>query len=671
MGACLGVQNAKFVIYVRTGDKKNAGTDANVKIRLHDTHGTHTEDLTLDNFFRNDFESGRLDVFPIKDLKVKGFDGHVSMVEFWRDNAGLGADWYVDKIVVENRKTNDTFIFPVFRWIRPDYHYSIECLDTSLPQFDPHKEQRQEELEYKRKDYQTAQKVPNGPAQIKVMPADEAFSFDYKWDIVKTKAQLILVSKLVMMTSGRWESLSHLKQVYTKEIFSEPDGAKRWSNDLFFGNQRIASMNHSCIELCTEIPDKLGVTEEMLKPFLEGCSLKEMLDAKRLFIVDHNILTGLPHRKGFYTCVPIALFFVNEKQHLVPIAIQLHQEKGPDNPIFLPDDSPNVWLKAKMWFNNADANVHQSLTHLGYTHLLMEGITVVTHRNLSQSHPIFKLLAPHFLYLIAINTRGLELLVSPNGWVDKTMNVGIAGMFELIRRGLNKWRMDVEGTLPNDLKRRGVLDQNILPGYHFRDDALLIYNAINTYVRKYVDLYYDSPEKITGDWEIQAWGAELVKDRAQGGCGLNGVPSNGQFASKDDLYLVLTSIIYSCSVAHASTNFPQYDEYAFPPNYPALLNGEPPKDKTPIEESELVSMLPDKPTTLDMMTVTKILSSRGTKSLGDFEVQYIFEPEARKIVDEFRADLAEISKTVKERNKKRDIPYPHLDPEIVPNSISI
>ena len=35
-----------------------------------------------------------------------------------------------------------------------------------------------------------------------------------------------------------------------------------------------------------------------------------------------------------------------------------------------------------------------------------------------------------------------------------------------------------------------VLHHSVLPGYHFRDDALLLYNAINTYVKKYVDLYY-------------------------------------------------------------------------------------------------------------------------------------------------------------------------------------
>lgn len=39
-----------------------------------------------------------------------------------------------------------------------------------------------------------------------------------------------------------------------------------------------------------------------------------------------------------------------------------------------------------------------------------------------------------------------------------------------------------------------------------------------------------------------------------------------------------------------------------------------------LTEADILSTLPDKKTTLDVMTVTKILSDRGTKSLGDFEV---------------------------------------------------
>lgn len=72
--------------------------------------------------------------------------------------------------------------------------------------------------------------------------------------------------------------------------------------------------------------------------------------------------------------------------------------------VYTPKDPANTWLVAKMFYNNAEAQHHQALTHLGYTHLLMEGVVICTHRNLSPSHPLFKLMAPHFLFLLAINT---------------------------------------------------------------------------------------------------------------------------------------------------------------------------------------------------------------------------------------------------------------------------
>ncbi|GFO15927.1 allene oxide synthase-lipoxygenase protein-like [Plakobranchus ocellatus] len=232
-----------------------------------------------------------------------------------------------------------------------------------------------------------------------------------------------------------------------------------------------------------------------------------------------------------------------------------------------------------MWYNNADAAYHQAITHLGMTHMLMEGVTLATHRNLSLSHPIFKLLAPHFLYLIAINT-GWELLVSDGGWVDKTMNFGNKGLFALISKGLNTWRMDLEGTLPNDLKGRGLDDLNVLPCYHFRNDAILLYEVINKYIKSYVILYYPTDNLLQKDTEIQKWAAELVKERngSEGGFGILGVPGNGQIQTRQQLEQIVTCIVYTCSVSHASTNFPQYEEYAFPPNYPGLLRGRPPSD---------------------------------------------------------------------------------------------
>ena len=38
----------------------------------------------------------------------------------------------------------------------------------------------------------------------------------------------------------------------------------------------------------------MEVTAEMLRPFLEGWTLKQIIDAKRLFIVDMKILDKLP-----------------------------------------------------------------------------------------------------------------------------------------------------------------------------------------------------------------------------------------------------------------------------------------------------------------------------------------------------------------------------------------
>ncbi|CAB4043338.1 arachidonate 5-lipoxygenase-like, partial [Paramuricea clavata] len=122
-----------------------------------------------------------------------------------------------------------------------------------------------------------------------------------------------------------------------------------------------------------------------------------------------------------------------------------------------------------------------------------------------------------------------------------------------------------------------VDDYDALPYYPYRDDAILLHHVIWDYVREVLEGHYDTPQKLVKDWEIQEWGKMLVDEGE--GLGIKGVPGDGSFTDLEDLIQTVTSVIFICSVGHAASNFGQYDDYAFPPNYPAILRGNPPTDK--------------------------------------------------------------------------------------------
>ncbi|XP_053388344.1 allene oxide synthase-lipoxygenase protein-like [Mercenaria mercenaria] len=546
--------------------------------------------------------------------------------------------------------------------------------DLSLPHLSSREEDRQRELEEKRKEYQlTEERLAGCPPLVKHMPSDEKFTFNREFDIKAKVAALTVVSTVKEAFTGAFEDIDDIKSVYGP-IFREPSNLNRWRDDVLFGMQRLMCVNPDVISLCTAIPEKLNVNDQILNPFLEGKTLNQALEEKKIFIIDYEILDGLPTKQGFVISSPVALFYQRNDGKIVPIAIQLLQKPGTDNPVFLPSDPPNKWILAKFWFNVADSNYHQSVTHLGFTHLKMEGIAVCTHRQIHKNHPIFKLLMPHFLYLIAINDIGIPvLLIDEDAFVPKTLNIGKKGMIELIKRKNKTWRLNVEGTLPNDLKERGVDDPALLPHYYYRNDAKELYDAIFSYVQKYLDLYYTSEEDVIKDYELQKWRQELtapVKDQGLGILGVFG--ENGKFTNKEQVCFTLASIIFTCSGQHAAVNFRQYEDYGYPPNYPGNLRGRPPTNKDEIDDAELLRSLPEKTTTYDAMVITSVLSTNDMNALGDFEVQYITDEKALKVVKTFRADLARIAKRNKEKNKKARLEnYWCLDPDRVPNSISI
>jgi len=163
-------ETVEYIIHVKTGDKKFAGTDANVTLVLFGPNGQKSNDITLDNFFRNDFESGQKDSFEVE---APNFP-NVERIELWRDEAGILANWFVDTVEVVNTISKEVTIFPLFRWIKPNYRYKIIHLDTSLPQFEHFKDQRAMELHDKKQIYELNVKIKGMTAQV-ILNASKRF----------------------------------------------------------------------------------------------------------------------------------------------------------------------------------------------------------------------------------------------------------------------------------------------------------------------------------------------------------------------------------------------------------------------------------------------------------------------------------------------------------------
>lgn len=94
--------------------------------------------------------------------------------------------------------------------------------------------------------------------------------------------------------------------------------------------------------------------------------LQFTLQDERIYIVDYKILEDIPcygedeaEEERRYVCASMGLFYVKGNGDMVPIAIQLHQNPSPENPICTPNDIEMDWICAKLWLRNSDAQFRQ------------------------------------------------------------------------------------------------------------------------------------------------------------------------------------------------------------------------------------------------------------------------------------------------------------------------
>ena len=185
------------------------------------------------------------------------------------------------------------------------------------------------------------------------------------------------------------------------------------------------------------------------------------------------------------------------------------------------------------------------------------------------------------------------MLISNSGIIDHTLSIGGEGREVLFKRAYKAY--DVWGaSVKANVKKRGVDDVNLLPGYYYRDDGMLIWDTIETYVRKIIDYFYKSDDDVAGDKEVQNWTKDIHDNGFPGYDGVvNGHGFPDQIKRKEDLIQHCTLIVFNGSAQHAAVNFGQFNMAGFVPNSPYAMQRPPPTKKDETTYANILESLPD------------------------------------------------------------------------------
>jgi arachidonate 15-lipoxygenase len=490
-----------------------------------------------------------------------------------------------------------------------------------------------------------------------------------------------------------------------------------YQQDWFFGYLQTAGFNTTNLLAVREdhqeaksavvlasLLEKMPLTDQILQSVLNdnNVSLASAVAQKRLYVCDYTMLVGKKsnalHGKQRYVTSPIAVFYWSNDRvagfpetdgYMRPIAIQLDQQHDAiKTPIFTPNDSSDAndinglkWQVAKQIVNICSAIQHENVAHLGACHLIMDTIIIAANRELSEQHPILTLLKPHFRFTLSINNDALHSLVIPGGVTACDVGLTPQSSFEMITEAREAWQWD--GQSPEQLFKDRGIDSNSLPAFEFRDDTLLLWQAIKKFVRSYLVAYYNNDDScVAQDTELQGFINALVSPKLGDFKGLDGLSATGDseqpYKIDNFAYLVelVSHIIYIAGPQHAAVNYAQYPLMSYAPSVTGCLYKEPPgKDTEMNSEEDLLLWCPPLDIALYTLSFEYLLSGVQYDVFGKYSdnprMSYFKDPKVAGPVSELQLDLASIEVEISKRNKERAMPYTFQLPSMIPNSTSI
>ncbi|XP_020504079.2 arachidonate 12-lipoxygenase, 12R-type-like [Labrus bergylta] len=588
-------------------------------------------------------------------------------------------NWFPNTIKVKSPE-GDIYTFPIYRWIAGrEVHLFREGTALRIIDDNHHlgKYSREKELKLRGELYRWDVYKEGLPHCMKAdnassLPCEVVFSFTKTKEFALTAAAGLAELQLKGLSSceQKWSDINAIKKVFcNKKTDISEYVQQHWKDDAFFGYQYLNGVNPSLIRRCSALPENFTVTDEMV--FLRGGgSLSGEIQKGNIYLCDYKQLDGVKpntiNGKKQYLMAPLVLLHKTPDDKLMPIAIQLKQTSGEDNPIFFPTDSEYDWLMAKIFVRSADFSEHQLNAHLLRTHLLAEVFAVSLLRNVPMVHPLYKLLIPHTRYTLQINFLARLALISETGVFTKFAASGGEGMITILKRSLSSMTYS-SLCLPDDIAERGMIS---VPNYHYRDDGLKLWDIIHKFVKGVLCHYYKTDAEVHQDSELQKWIQDIYEHGFLSQTS-TGIPQS--FSSVDELIKFVTMVIFTCSGQHSAVNSGQYDYGGWMPNTPITLQRAPPTTKGTTSEATMLQTLPDVNVTVQGMSTLWLLSKQSSDfvALGQFAEDHFCEEIPSKLIKDFQGQLEILSTVIKTRNKSLEVPYTYMDPALLENSVAI
>jgi arachidonate 15-lipoxygenase len=567
-------------------------------------------------------------------------------------------------------------------------------MKPSLPQNDPNKQQRSDYLNRQQQTYQFDYQYLSPLALLKSVPEAENFSSAYLAERLLATAELPanMLAANVRSLLDPLDNLQDYEDFFT--VLPLPQVAKTYQTDRSFAEQRLSGANPMVLRLLDQNDPRVETLAKLatLQPSFD---VRKQLLEKNIYIADYTgtdkhyrgpaKVQGGTYEKGRkYLPKPRAFFTwrwtgVRNRGEMAPIAIQLDPKPG--SRVYTPFDKPLDWLFAKLCVQVADANHHEMSSHLGRTHLVMEPIAIVTARQLAKNHPLSLLLKPHFRFMLTNNELARTRLISPGGPVDELLGGTLAETIEIGREACITWSLD-QFSLPVELKNRGMDDKNQLPHYPYRDDGLLLWNAIKTFVSGFLKYFYPTDVAIAQDSELQGWAKELASET---GGKVKGMPP--QIQTVQQLIEIVTTVIFTCGPQHSAVNYTQHEYMSFAANMPLAAYRDIPGTADPnipevITKEDILQLLPPYKRAADQLQILFVLSAYKYDRLGYYDKSFreLYQMSFDEVfggtpiadlVRQFQQNLNMAEQKIDANNQKRIVPYIALKPSLVINSISI